>query len=855
MKRLHRTLLVTLLLIAAALSPLPGAGVAQLLVGGAAYQARENIQAAQSRFTLVGDSLTNMPVQTNRMAHAILKGWAFGGDITAVLEPKATTTGSSTGRTLLDHSLYEASDTNNSGNQTNLVDGTNSYMRWGAFTNPTPAEYFGVPVEGYNWYWDGTLKAFASGSPPPSGALGCLGRTLCRASNPISGSVNTFGIFGNNPMVFRHIYYGAANIRSGDNQRFYNGSGPSTLGDFDLTIDARPYYSEGDKPDTAASPRTGGYRRGAVNALWPDTRATAAIGGGTTSYWADVEALGASGAIAADGSTNVIANFGFRCAPSGSPLWIGGVQFEVVGASSWSLGGVGLNNPSDATLQKQFDNGDWLTFRDVTTLDPTLPGTFVVIVDPESLPVDTVQAYAEALVDKVTAADHMIGNPTPIVLFVIWPKTSARSVAEMSAWSNGIIAACRSRSNAGYINLFDYYGQAVPAHIDADGTHPDDEASADALAADIWTLLIAAASRDSFTLDDLAAAVWARPTAQITDSGSIGVQVTTNLDAAVSSRSTFDDTTDLVTANVTQVSGDATAADNLEAVLDGTGANIKFNTLTGSKVVITQTTPGDNAVVITANGAASAGIVINATDAMGSGIIFNTGLDTINLDGADMKTLLNTINTGVVTNADSLNTVNQNVDTLEASATTITGNLSNLQTSLNSIAGAGFDAGTDSLEAITNALGTVGANVDAVLTDTGTTLPAQFAALNDLSAAEVRAEIDANSTQLAAIKAKTDDIAPGGGAGSGDTLVNHNTPTTDNLRATSGGVGLDNVTIRAYLKSEYDSNPLTATLRGTAVTSADGRWVTPLMLDSGLAYTLVYSRTDLKTITKEVTIP
>lgn len=699
MKRLHRPLLYFLLSLFPAFLFLPPVA-AQVLVGGAAYQARENILAAESRFTLIGDSLTNMPAQTNRMAHAILKDWEFGGDITALLEPRVGATGFDAAG-LFNHANYEANDTYGSGNLANTVIGNNTYgnfaratvasftgatftfstktlTKTGAFTKyvhaagryiyitggtgvtvgwyeiasrvsddavtlvsaitaggdptnvtatgPVTDGFFGVPLESYNWYWDGTLSAFATGSVPPSGALGCLGRTLTRTTDPIAGE-NTFQIFGNPPMVFRHLYYGAANLRSGDNQRFYNGIGPSTLGDFDLTVDARPLWYEGDDPENDASPRSGGYVRGGINALWPDTRATTAIGGATTTYWADVEALGASGAIAADGSTNIFGTMGFKCAASSDPDWVGGVQFEVVGASSWTIGGFALNSPSDSVLQKQMDHLDWLTFRDVTTIDRSLPGTFVVIVDPEAITAAQAQTRAEALVDKVTAADHMIGNPTPTILFVIWPKTSARSVAEMEAWRDGIIAACATRTNAGFVNLFDYYAQAVPAHIDSDGTHPDDEAAADALAADIWTLLSAASPVTRYPVEELAAAVWDRLAADVATTDSIGLQLKTNLDATVSSRSTFDDTTDLVTANVTQVSGDATAADNLEAVLDGTGANVKFNTLTGTKVVITNTAPGDSAVKLSASGDGSVGLLLEANGTSGIGMSINDTSD------------------------------------------------------------------------------------------------------------------------------------------------------------------------------------------------------------------------------------
>lgn len=53
---------------------------------------------------------------------------------------------------------------------------------------------------------------------------------------------------------------------------------------------------------------------------------------------------------------------------------------------------------------------------------------------------------------------------------------------------------------------------------------------------------------------------------------------------------------------------------------------------------------------------------------------------------------------------------------------------------------------------------TIDTNVDSVLTDTGTTIPAQITGLNDPTAAAIRAEIDSNSTQLAAIVADTNEL-------------------------------------------------------------------------------------------------
>ena len=76
-----------------------------------------------------------------------------------------------------------------------------------------------------------------------------------------------------------------------------------------------------------------------------------------------------------------------------------------------------------------------------------------------------------------------------------------------------------------------------------------------------------------------------------------------------------------------------------------------------------------------------------------------------------------------------------------------------------------FMRGTDNA-ALASALATVDTNVDAILVDTGTSLPADIAALNDLSAAQVNAEVDtaiadaalATAASLATVDANVDAI-------------------------------------------------------------------------------------------------
>lgn len=197
---------------------------------------------------------------------------------------------------------------------------------------------------------------------------------------------------------------------------------------------------------------------------------------------------------------------------------------------------------------------------------------------------------------------------------------------------------------------------------------------------------------------------------------------------------------------------------------------------------------------------------------------------------------------------------------------------------------------------------TAGGNLALILQDTGTTLPGTLSGLatsSDLATAQVDissilADTDQLQIRLAAMieadgadwrfDANALELAPGGdcgdataanqttiinhltdikgatwssttdsleaianaisaldvGAGNGDTLVTHNTGGTDELRVVDGnGNGIQDCAIVAYVKSAYDSNPLTATVQATATTAADGRWESPyMMLDTGTTYTL-----------------
>lgn len=82
----------------------------------------------------------------------------------------------------------------------------------------------------------------------------------------------------------------------------------------------------------------------------------------------------------------------------------------------------------------------------------------------------------------------------------------------------------------------------------------------------------------------------------------------------------------------------------------------------------------------------------------------------------------------------------------------------------------------------------------------------------------------------------------GGGGGTGDTAVDHNTSGTDYLRVVDANSnGVDNVVLRAYLGTDYAAG--TYNVLATAVTKSDGRWVSPMYLNSGFTYTIVTQAT------------
>lgn len=99
------------------------------------------------------------------------------------------------------------------------------------------------------------------------------------------------------------------------------------------------------------------------------------------------------------------------------------------------------------------------------------------------------------------------------------------------------------------------------------------------------------------------------------------------------------------------------------------------------------------------------------------------------------------------------------------------------------------------------------------------------------------------------------ELAPsggGGGTGAGEIPVDHHTGGTDAMRYLLSGQPADNVTIRAYLKSDYDAG--TRVVRGTTRTGPDGRWLAPLMLDPGTYYLIAQIPSVTEALLTEVTV-
>jgi hypothetical protein len=94
-------------------------------------------------------------------------------------------------------------------------------------------------------------------------------------------------------------------------------------------------------------------------------------------------------------------------------------------------------------------------------------------------------------------------------------------------------------------------------------------------------------------------------------------------------------------------------------------------------------------------------------------------------------------------------------------------------------------------------------------------------------------------------------------AGRGDTEVDHNYPTSDNLRVLNQDSDpVSGATISAFLKTDYDAgNRGTGYLKGRTSTLDDGRWAQPIYLATGVTYTIQVTKSgSIEITTTEITV-
>jgi hypothetical protein len=94
-------------------------------------------------------------------------------------------------------------------------------------------------------------------------------------------------------------------------------------------------------------------------------------------------------------------------------------------------------------------------------------------------------------------------------------------------------------------------------------------------------------------------------------------------------------------------------------------------------------------------------------------------------------------------------------------------------------------------------------------------------------------------------------------SGKGDTEVDHNYPTSDNLRVLDGDSNpVEGVTVTAFLKTDYDAgNRGTGYVRGRTTTLDDGRWEHAIYLDTGTTYTIQFTKSGaIEITTQEITV-
>jgi len=95
-----------------------------------------------------------------------------------------------------------------------------------------------------------------------------------------------------------------------------------------------------------------------------------------------------------------------------------------------------------------------------------------------------------------------------------------------------------------------------------------------------------------------------------------------------------------------------------------------------------------------------------------------------------------------------------------------------------------------------------------------------------------------------------------GVSGTGEISVDHDYGGTDVLAyKTAGGVGIDNATIKAYLKTDYDAGNVSAEyVKAISTTDVNGRWDNAMLLDAATYTLYYYKQGEYGPNTKEVTV-
>ena len=292
----------------------------------------------------------------------------------------------------------------------------------------------------------------------------------------------------------------------------------------------------------------------------------------------------------------------------------------------------------------------------------------------------------------------------------------------------------------------------------------------------------------------------------------------------------FDLETALQGVNVTQISGDSTAADNLELMFDGTGyaggtTKLDVNTVTieGADATDTVNAQCDTAL-------SDVGLTTTVTGRIDAAISTRSTLTAAQVN-AEVDTAIVDAALATAANIAALNDLSS-ADAQTAAAAALTAYDPPTKTEL--------DAAVANLA--------LEATAQAILEDTGTTLPAAIAAIEAGSAPTVE-EIDAELTANHGAGLWTSAVT-----GSGDVYVTAATLDDDGddmTFETSGGAGIGGAAVKAFVKSEYDAGVFT--VRGITTTADDGTWTDALLLNDGVQYTIEFSKDGYDTTTTTVT--